>query len=548
MTSPFRFVIHKRLVLAILLAVSQVTSASRAEAASPAGATTFHASDGRRAVGESPTRARPPSQGPGGDTVLDADLISESSIPAVQTVGEQAGTVSVPVTLDLPTVFPLDVNYTVEAGSARPGENYQMVSGTVTFAGPLDLIHYIDVPIVDNDYHTGPIAFTVRLVSQSSGDPLPDASTTAVTILDDEPVPSASIAAPADGYAVPELSGTAQITVAIPFTSTNAISVTYTTEDSTAIAGVDYQATSGEVLIPTGQISATIPVTILANAAFTGDRFFTVRLLGQSPGVLGAPASASVTILDAQEQPQVEFELPAFNVARNTGTAPITATLNAPSAFTVTVDYATTNGTATGGVDYTSSSGTLTFAPGETVKVVPVTILNSGAYVGDRTFTISLTNPQQATLGDTSQATVSIRETNAVRVYMALVLWSYSPLTEDEPNGTMATAKGPLQSNATYVGRYDFNRVDQFGLDRDTWRFTVLAPGPVTVTVVSNDSGRQVKLLNASGVDVPGGFSGDPGPSATFTVNVAAAGTYYVRVFSSAALGNASYQLRVTHP
>ncbi len=480
--------------------------------------------------------------------MLDADLISEASVPAVQTIAEDGGTVSVPVTLDLPTLFPLDVSYTVEAGSARPVDHYQVVSGTVTFAGPLDLVHYIDVPIVNNGYHTGPMAFTVRLVSQSSGDPLPDASTTTVTILDDEPLPSASIVAPVDGYAVPELAGSALITVSVPFTSTNAISVTYTTEDSTAHAGIDYQSASGEVVIPAGQTSATIPVTILNNGAFTGDRFFTIRLLGQSPGALGVPASASVTIVDAQQQPRVEFVLPAFNVSRNAGTAPITATLNAPSAFTVTVDYATSNGTATGGVDYTPSAGTLTFAPGETVKVVPVAIVDSGVYVGDRSFNISLSNPQQATLGDNALASVSIRETNAVRVYLAQILWSYSPFAEDEPNATMATAKGPLQSNVTYVGRYDLNRVDQFGLDRDTWRLTVLAPGPVTVTVISNDTGRQVKLLNASGVDVPGGFSGDQGPSASFTVNVTAAGTYYVRVFSSSALGNAQYQLRVIHP
>ena len=532
MTSSHRFAKHRRLALALALAVSQATSASVAHAASATVGATL-----------------PPAQGPvGGDTVLDADLISEAFIPTDQTIGEDQASVSVPVTLDIPTLFPLDVNYVVEAGSARPGEHYQAVTGTVTFAGPLDLVHSIDVPILNNGYHTGPVAFTVRLVSQSSGDPLPDASTTAVTILDDEAVPSASIVAPVDGYAVPELAGTALITVSVPFTSTNPITVTYATEDSTAHAGVDYQSASGDVVIPAGQASTTIPVTILNNGAFTGDRFFTIRLLGQNPGVLGAPASASVTIIDAQQQPRVEFELTALNVSRNAGTVPITATLNAPSAFTVTVDYATANGTATGGVDYTPSAGTLTFAPGETAKVVPVSILDSGVYVGDRSFNINLSNPQQATLGDNLQATVSIRETNAVRLYLPQVFWSYSAFSEDEPNGTMATAKGPVQSNVMYLGRYNLDRVDQFGLDRDTWRLTVLTPGSVTVTVISNDSGRQVKLLNASGVDFPGGFSGDPGPSATFTVNVTAAGTYYVRVFSSAALGNGQYQLRVIHP
>jgi hypothetical protein len=206
------------------------------------------------------------------------------------------------------------------------------------------------------------------------------------------------------------------------------------------------------------------------------------------------------------------------------------------------------DGTALAGVDYTAGSGTLTFAVGETREVIAVPILNSGAYVGDRAFTLGLSNPVQATLGDHPQATLLIRETNALRVYLPMILWGYDVFGEDEPNATLVTAKGPLVSGSAYRGGYNGNRVDQFGLDRDTWMFTVAEPGAVTVTVNSDDPGRQIKLMNANGADVPGGFSGDPGPTATFTVSVTAAGTYYVRVYSSAQLGNARYQLSVMHP
>lgn len=543
MTSPHLPVIVKRFALVVALVSSQSLSVAPVHARAA----------GAMPLGSGPVAARLLERGPGDDegpqdSVLDADLIPEAQVPAAQSIGEELELVRVPVTLDLPTLLPLDVSYTVEAGSAQPAEHFQPVSGTLTFSGPLALVEYIDVPIQDNLYHTGPMTFTVRLVSQSSGNPLPDASTTIVTILDDEPAPSASIAAPGGGYTVSELATTAVVTVAVPFTSTLPISVAYTTQDNTARAGVDYQAVSGDVAIAPGQTEATVSVPILNNGAFTGDRFLTFQMQNQTPGVLGTPASAQVTIVDAQQQPSVQFESPAYNIARDVGTAPISVTLSTPSAFTVTVDYATSNGTALAGVDYSAIAGTLAFAPGEMIKALPVTILDSGVYIGDRVFSLSLNNPTQATLGDSLLASVSIRETNAWRLYMPQVYWRYDPFAEDEPNGTMATAKGPLLSGATYYGYYDANRVDQFGLDRDTWKVTLLAPGAVTVTVTGNDPGRQVKLLNASGVDVPGGFTGDPGQTATFAVNVTAAGTYYVRVFSSNQLNLAPYTLRVTHP
>ncbi|MBL8095396.1 MAG: hypothetical protein JNL73_14595, partial [Anaerolineales bacterium] len=58
----------------------------------------------------------------------------------------------------------------------------------------------------------------------------------------------------------------------------------------------------------------------------------------------------------------------------------------------------------------------------------------------------------------------------------------------------------------------------------------------------------QVKLMNASGADIPGGFTGDPGSTVSFTVTITSAGTYYVRVFNSSQLGVNQYQLRVIHP
>ena len=96
-------------------------------------------------------------------------------------------------------------------------------------------------------------------------------------------------------------------------------------------------------------------------------------------------------------------------------TVDFAVTLGRASGATVTVDYATGDGTAVAGEDYTATSGTLTFAPGETAKTVPVPVLNDAHDEGEETFTLTLSNPQggNAWLKD-AEATGTIENTDAM--------------------------------------------------------------------------------------------------------------------------------------
>ncbi len=73
-------------------------------------------------------------------------------------------------------------------------------------------------------------------------------------------------------------------------------------------------------------------------------------------------------------------------------------TLHRAAAHEVSVDYATKDGTAAAGADYTAASGTLVFAPGETAKTVSVALLDDSHDEGKETFTLRLSNPQGAYL------------------------------------------------------------------------------------------------------------------------------------------------------
>ena len=75
-------------------------------------------------------------------------------------------------------------------------------------------------------------------------------------------------------------------------------------------------------------------------------------------------------------------------------------TLNPAQTGTVTVDYATSDGTATAGSDYVSTSGTLIFTPGETGKTVLVPVLKDEHSEGNETLALTLSNPSGAALAN----------------------------------------------------------------------------------------------------------------------------------------------------
>ena len=155
--------------------------------------------------------------------------------------------------------------------------------------------------------------------------------------------------------------------------STTSAEVNYAV-GGTATPGDDYLQLSGSVTIDAGSSKATITVTPVNDTDVESPETVVATLSANAAYTVGTPSSATVTITSDEGPPKVQFSAAASSGAEATTSAAITVTLSAASSQTVTVKYATANGTAVAGSDYTATSGTLTFNPGETSQTINVPI------------------------------------------------------------------------------------------------------------------------------------------------------------------------------
>lgn len=161
--------------------------------------------------------------------------------------------------------------------------------------------------------------------------------------------------------------------------------------------------------VPAGS-SCTVSVNLTASAP--GSYTETTSGLFTSLGN-GAAASSTVSV---GAFPTLSIGSIAVN--ENAGSASLTVTLSAVSAQTVTVQYATSDATAIDGGDYTATSGTLTYTPGQTNRTVTVPLLDDAVAEGSETFSVSLSSPSNATIAP-GAGVVTITDDDAASVTIA---------------------------------------------------------------------------------------------------------------------------------
>jgi hypothetical protein len=195
---------------------------------------------------------------------------------------------------------------------------------------------------------------------------------------------------------------TFNVTLSAP-NNTQTVTVNYATDGGTATAGADYQTAGGTVTFNPTETSQPIVITIDSDLLDEANETFFVNLSGPTNAAILDPQGQG-TINDNDPTPSLSInDLPTISEGdTGTSTATFTVTLSAASGQTVTVNYATADDGATiADNDYGSTSGTLTFNPGETTKPVDVTINGDSTFEPNETFFVNLTSPSAtATISD----------------------------------------------------------------------------------------------------------------------------------------------------
>src|SRR5207247_756102 len=202
-------------------------------------------------------------------------------------------------------------------------------------------------------------------------------------------------------------------TVTLSKAALTPVTVSYVTSNGSAVAPGDYTTTSGTLTFVPGTTVQKITVAVVGGEASESDESFTVTLNGAVNASI-SDGQAVGTIFD-DEGRQVVID--DTSVLERHGALPIlvfTLTLSRAALTPVTVSYVTSNSSAVGPEDYTTTSGTVTFLAGTTSQSITVAVVGDETVEGDESFFITLESVTNATIGD-GQAVGTIFDDDAGR-------------------------------------------------------------------------------------------------------------------------------------
>jgi large repetitive protein len=318
-----------------------------------------------------------------------------------QTLGEGdsgTGTLDFTVTLSAASPQAVTVDYGTSDETAVAGVDYLEASGTLTFApGDLEEVLSVDVigDVIDEDDET----FTVDLANPVNA-AIGDGQGTG-TITDDDTPPTISIS---DRSVIEGDTGTTSALFAVSLSSASGLPVTvdYLSADGTAASPADFGAVGGELAFAPGEISKTIAVAVNGDLLDEDSETYLLNLATPTSATL-ADDSGVGTIIDNDGEPSVSIDDVTLTEGDSgTVSATFTATLSNATGQPASVGYATADGTATAGPDYTATGGNLVFNPGVTTRTLTVLITPDLLDEPDETFTVTLANAVNATVADAS--------------------------------------------------------------------------------------------------------------------------------------------------
>lgn len=309
---------------------------------------------------------------------------------------ENVGIITVNVDLSFPdNVNTYTVNYTTQDVTAVDGQDYDGISGTLTF-NPGQTTKNLQITIIDDTAIEADERFLLTLSNASAGN-LGANTQLQVTIIDNDR-PFVRFSRRDTG--VVESVGTFPFGLLLDQAGPDPINVFISSYDRTAIASTpgnagDYEPINQVVTFQPGETFKAFNITIVDDNISEVTERFLIRIDSVSAaGVRGFPDSVSINIADNDVNP-VYFTLTDTTVFEAVGLLSLPVRLSTPNSNPVTVDFVTVDGSAVAGVDYVGTNGTITFAPFTTRQTVIVEIINDTIPNNppNRTFRVVLRNP-----------------------------------------------------------------------------------------------------------------------------------------------------------
>jgi glucose/arabinose dehydrogenase len=287
----------------------------------------------------------------------------------------------------------------------------------------------------------------------------------------------------------------AVFTISLSGVSEQPITVRYTTIDGTATAPDDYIAIAQTlVTFAPGERSKQVAVAVRDDTIDEPDETFEL-LLTDATGAAIADARGKCAILDNDPAPKLIIaDLAVWELNTGQSLAQVKVSLNKASAKTISVNYTTADGTAVANLDFVPNVGTLVFAPGETVKYVPVAIIGDSTTEPDEFLALNFNTAANATLPD-PQAIITIQNddlsvkvgdvsraegnTGATAFTFNLTLVGDSPSRNFEVSLLYKTADGTALAGSDYTALPSTSVV--FAPGESTKLITVLVLGDTIV-------------------------------------------------------------------
>ncbi len=407
------------------------------------------------------------------------------------------------ISLSNPSASTITVDFATASGTALAGSDYVTTSGTLTFAAGQVTKTVTVVALGDLTVEQAETLFLN--LTNPSGATISDAQGLGTITNDDTALVTISDATISEGN-----SGTTNMvfTVTLSNPSASAITVDFATADGTALAGSDYAASTGTITFAAGETSRTVSVPVSGDVTVEFSETLFVNLTNANGATitdaqgLGTISNDDAPVISVDDVSIAEGDSGTSNLV-------FTVSLNTPSVIAVTVDFATANGTAAAGSDYVATSGTLTFAAGQTSKTVSVVVNGDVTVEQAETLFLNLTNPSAATIADAQGlGTISNDDTALVTITDATITEGNSGTTNmvftvslSNPSASsitvdFATADGTALAGSDYVA---MTGTLTFAAGETTKTVTAVALGDVTVEQAET---LFLNLTNPSGATI----------------------------------------------